>query len=52
VQEVLVVDRSQIELRENPGTMEFIKELFHHWNWELIFDSALIKGPIIHAEPP
>jgi hypothetical protein len=30
--------------------MEFIKELIHHWDWELILRGICIEGPIIDVE--
>ena len=48
----LVVAAAEIKLGEERGTLEFIEQLVHDWNWEQIADGLGVQGTIIDAEAP
>jgi hypothetical protein len=48
----LVVAGAQIKLGEEDCTLKFIEELFHHWNWVLVFDRLVVQGTVVHAHVP
>ena len=48
----LMITRSQVQLGEDPGTMQFIQKIVYKRNEKFVFDGLLIKLPVIDAEPP
>jgi len=48
----LVVAAAEIKLGEERGTLEFIEQLVHDWNWEQVSDGLGVQGAIIDAEAP
>jgi hypothetical protein len=48
----LVVARMQVQLGEEAGPVQLIKELIHHRNRELVLGGDGIEGIIVDAEPP
>jgi hypothetical protein len=48
----LVIPQAEVELGEDAGAVEFIKELLHHWEGELILDGAFVEDAVVDAEAP
>ena len=45
-----MITRSKVKLGKKFGTVKFVEEFIHHWNWKLILDCAVIELAVVNTK--